>query len=62
MRASALYEDHDPEFPDEKYTVFSVEVKADVPMIMRMEAEWVRRVRCEAGTTTTARLSIIPKP
>jgi hypothetical protein len=35
---------HDPEYPDEKYVVFTAMVEGDNRTLLRFEDEWIRRV------------------
>ena len=51
--------DCDPEFPDDRYTVFRVE--APVSTAIQLEEEWVRRVNAIVKGADTFRLSIVPK-
>ncbi len=50
----------DPEFPEEKYVVFSVSARGNAREIVAQEAEWVRRVRDVAPAWDAFRLSIRP--
>jgi len=54
--------DFDPEYPDDKYTVFTVEVAGSSDEIMRTEGEWARRVNSLVKGVDSFQLSIRVKP
>lgn len=53
--------DCDPEYPDDRYTVFCVEVAGAPEEIVRLEEEWSRRVNAIVQGIDSFQLSIRPK-
>jgi hypothetical protein len=56
-----VHEEHDPEFPEDRYVVFAVESEMDVADLVRAEQAWVREVRAIAPNWDSLRLSIRPR-
>lgn len=56
-REVLVQEDCDPESPDDKYVVFAVDV-ADADSAVRLEREWVKRVRPVSSRWPNFRLSL----
>jgi hypothetical protein len=54
-----VYEDADPEFADDVYTVFLVECADDLEVVLQKENAWVERVQAIAPRCNY-RLSIVP--
>lgn len=52
-----MAEDYDPESPSEKYVVLRVEVP-DSESAVRLESEWLSKVRCFSRQLTNFRLSL----
>jgi hypothetical protein len=50
----------DPEFPDDRFVVFTVEASGELDEILDRECEWLRRVAAVTPGTHTFRLSVHP--